>query len=611
MIEANSLSSAERRLVDAVKAGSNCDLSDGQAIQTSEMADWGAERTIRADVLTALLTGSASRWGVDPNTTAVNLRGAVIRGELRAFHGQELDLQTRHCRFDNGIWVIGATFAGDAFFSNAIFNGEARFSGARFNGDVWFDRATFARSGWFDGASVDGTARFQDAVFDAEVRFSGARFNSDAWFDRAKFASTAWYDGTVLRGASFHHTEFTGEARFNGTAFNSPTAQQLGMLSSVSFSHAAFTYADFRRVVFAIHASFGHAKFLEGASFSRAHFARGASFDTANFCSDAEFDDATFRTDALFTRAKFDGPVWFQGALAKSWGFNSATFAAPDPGPWIGSAVCLERTVLTTRGRVEITASTIDARYLRASDGTHLVLHSASVDLSDSEFLRRSIIAGPGENHPRPPGEGARDFAVGESVHVDEQLVAMRALAEEDAKQRREELETARALAADDAEQLREELEEELTTFARVCALSKLDRATAGELELSNVVLDACTFAGAHDLDQLLIAADCTFRRTRDPLSADAFTRRRLLTGRRVIAEEIAWRNAHTGPKKLTPRTTRTCWQQISQASTAGFARVWRTPRTSRKQPTSTTAKWRCAVLQAVPTMTAQTKHPI
>jgi hypothetical protein len=654
MVDVDSLNDAERRLIEAVKTGSLCDFSEGEEIHASEMAAWGAERTIRADVLKSLLTGGAADWNVGPNATAVDLCGAIVSGNLSVLTGQELYFRANYCRFEGnvqfdratftdysrfsrsifsantsfddttfkdaanfsnatfahpvsfrnarftgdasfggctftvgavfdgatftgrarfenatftghadfsstdfnsatfsgaifagearfsganckgGAWFDGVTFMGDAFFSGGAFAGEARFSGANFKGDAWFDRGKFAPDAWFDdGATFTGTARFQDAVFAGEARFSGADFKGDAWFDRGKFAPDAWFDGTAFGGASFDGAKFIGEARFSDAAFTGGTAQSLGRSSTVCFNRAAFTrHANFKNAIFMIGASFDDAKFIKSVSFSLAHFSSGARFDGTTFTGDAEFDDATFKTHALFPRATFNGKAWFQGALANNWGFNSATFSAPDPGPWIGSAVSLERTVLMARGRIDVTASEIEARSLQAPEGAHLVLHSADVDMSDSEFLRRTIIAGRRVAHTLSSGKKAiRDNTPRRQARASAWTEA-------------------RASAGEEAEQLSKELKEELSSVPPGCALSKLDRSTAGELVLSNVVLDGCTFAGAHDLDEMRIGADCTFRRTRDRSSGDAFTRRRLVTGRRLIAEEIAWRNAHTGPKK-------------------------------------------------------------
>ena len=137
------------------------------------------------------------------------------------------------------------------------------------------------------------------------------------------------------------------------------------------------------------------------------------------------------------------------------------------------------------------------------------MLHTNGVDLRDSEFLRRSIIAGAAQGY-WAPGD----------------------------------------VAPAKVKQLHDNFAHKLSTVPPRCKLISLERSTAGDLVLSNVVLDDCTFAGAHGLDKMRIGADCTFRRTRDPSSGDAFTRRRMVTRRRIIAEEITWRNANTGRKK-------------------------------------------------------------
>ena len=143
---------------------------------------------------------------------------------------------------------------------------------------------------------------------------------------------------------------------------------------------------------------------------------------------------------------------------------------------------------------------------------------SPQVDLTDADFLRPSIVAG-GTLGPIPD---RRDkMTCGDSLR-----------------------DQTRASAEEKANELRDTIAGKLSHIAPECRLSSLNLCTTGELVLSNVVLDDCTFAGAYSLDKMRIGADCSFRRTRDRSSRDAFTQRRTVTGRRLIAEEIKWRNA-------------------------------------------------------------------
>lgn len=63
MVDVDSLTESEQRLIDAVKMGSQCDFAEGEEIQPGDMAHWGPERTIRAAVLKSLVTPSRRSVG--------------------------------------------------------------------------------------------------------------------------------------------------------------------------------------------------------------------------------------------------------------------------------------------------------------------------------------------------------------------------------------------------------------------------------------------------------------------------------------------------------------------------------------------------------------------
>lgn len=168
-------------------------------------------------------------------------------------------------------------------------------------------------------------------------------------------------------------------------------------------------------------------------------------------------------------------------------------------------------------------------------------------DLSDSEFLRHSIIAGPDASHPIPE----RTRAASQDVHAAQARARVAQVRPDAAKAK------ARADAVSKAKKLSDNLAEELARRPPRCRLVSLERSAADELVLSDVVLDECKFAGANRLDKMRIGADCSFRRTRDRSSTDAFTQRRVVTGRRLIAEEIAWRKAHTRRAALRRQCSR------------------------------------------------------
>jgi hypothetical protein len=469
MVDMDSLSEAERRLVEAVKRESKCDFSDGEVIQPGDMANWGVERTIRAAVLKRLLTGDAACWGVESTAAQVKLRGAVVSGDPIRFDKTELCLQMWGCLFTGGALFDGADFFAP-YFDGVIFTGGASFKKATFTGGVYFDGATFAGAAAFDGATFAGAASFDGATFAGAASFDGATIEGDASFPLVTFT----------RDASFNRATFARRAFSYGVPFN----------GDASFYGA--TSAD--------RATFNDAAFNGTAMFGSAIFTGDARFKGTTLNDAATFDRATITGAATFDHATFNGRALFDDALAGSWSFKSSTFMAPNPGPWIGRTVSLDDAVLAGRTRISITASEkIDARSLHAREGAHLILSSKEVDLGDSEFLRRSILAGPGTAKPSGIKEMTYDDPFGGRGWPS---------------------------ATATAKEFRDKLARELPKTPR-CRLISLKRSTAGELVLADVVLDDCEFAGAHGLDKMRIGADCSFGRTRDRSSEDAFTRRR------------------------------------------------------------------------------------
>jgi len=85
------LSDAERTLLDAVITGTLADLQIGDAEldNPAQAAAWGADRTVRAELLAELLTGERTPQG--GQLRAVKLRGARITGPL------DLEARTLAC----------------------------------------------------------------------------------------------------------------------------------------------------------------------------------------------------------------------------------------------------------------------------------------------------------------------------------------------------------------------------------------------------------------------------------------------------------------------------------------------------------------------------------
>jgi uncharacterized protein YjbI with pentapeptide repeats len=484
------LTVTEGRLLEKVKRGEACSFltTDDRARGPGDKARWGADRRIRAAVLKAMLSNDSEAWGIGAGAT-VDLGGAVVSGNLTGFNGSQLPpLRFDSCRFDGRVDFGEATFTSDAGFRDSTFTSDAE-----------FNDATFCDAAGFGGAIFTGRAEFLRATFAGDAGFGGATFTSDAWFRGATFGRAAFGGATFRGDAGFSDVTFIGDAWFGDATFT----------GNVWFEDAIFTGDD---------VWFGDAIFKGHAWFRRSTFTGDAWFGDATFANDAQFEGTTFTRYGAFEWATFTGPADFEHALACQLSFKGAKFSVPDPGPWIASTVSLEGAVMTVRGRVSITATSINASWLKAQDGAHLLLRCGGVDLSDSEFVRPSIVSGPTAAEAIPQRE-MPPMPRGDSLPEKARVVAQ-----------------ARAWA------LRYDLVREFAEFSIPlrCRVTSLARANVGELALSNVVLDDCAFDGADGLDKLRITG-CSFQ------PAPRWWGWRRMGRRLMIAEELVWRQAHCG----------------------------------------------------------------
>lgn len=484
----NDCSAAEQQLLDAISAHETCDFADGASISPEEMGSWGPERTVRASLLRELLTARQA----EAASQEIELRGAVIEGTLDLRKTRVSPLALRHCRIHT-LRASGATFTGDAHFDMVTFVDAADFSGANFARDAGFDRATFI-----------GAARFRGATFTGTARFNFATITGDAGFDRTTFSREAQFAGVAFTGpAGFGRATFDGSAGFHRATFKS--------------------VAHFTDATFAAGVTFDGVAFNSDAGFVRAIVTGNASFTGATFAGDAWFGSATFAGDAGFARATFIRAVRFEGAVAGTFRLSGAEFHSADAGPWVAANVLLAGAVFHSRTRVAVAAVEIDGSRLQAREGVHLVAAAGAVDLTDAEFLRRSILA-----HSADEKTVRWSAKRNADPHRPDQPPLTRHTGM-----------TARPEAVPLVQLLGKVLGSPERPRSRVVSLR---RATAGDLVLSGVDLQDCGFAGAHGLDKLRIDATCSYGRP-PRWWVDTL---RPFTRRRIIAEEARWRQTHT-----------------------------------------------------------------
>lgn len=149
------LTPSERRLWDAFPKGESVDLSSGDpAYDDIAQADrWGRERTVRAEVLVALLVGA-----VEPQpgeVAAVRLSGARVIGSLNLGHAEvSVPLALTGCSFDEAPHLYWASM-------NSVHLMRCRLpgliaSGTRVDGHLWLEGSRITGGLWLDGANITG-----------------------------------------------------------------------------------------------------------------------------------------------------------------------------------------------------------------------------------------------------------------------------------------------------------------------------------------------------------------------------------------------------------------------------------------------------------------------
>ena len=334
------LTDAERKLLQAVQTGAQCDLSQ----------DGDANRTVRAAVLKAILSGEGEAWGIAAGA-AIDLRGAVVSGDLGGFGGSRLPpIQLTSCRFEDSVDFSGATFTGDAGFNEATFTGDAGFDGATFTGDAGFGGATFTGDAGFGGATFTGDAWFGEATFAGDA--GSARRPSR----RRRFAGDLHRRRRVRQGDLHPATPGSAGRPSPATPVRRGDLHRRRRVRPRRPSPA--TPGSARRPSPATPSSTGRPSPATPGS-------RGAGSSTD-----------------LFARGILCPRPW---AVDRIHGFHSTKQR------WLSAAAS------------PLPLREIDASWLQAREGAHLVLHCARVNLSDSEFVRRSIVSSPAVAEQIPP----------------------------------------------------------------------------------------------------------------------------------------------------------------------------------------------------------------
>lgn len=233
---------AEQKLIHSAGAGTVADFSswDAKANDPKHGAQWGSERTIRAELIYALAIGTNPEWPVQPR--GVQLKGARITGSLNLSAGViAYPLTLTDCYFGNAVDLSDASankidfndsVIVDNFFANHLnaryfflekttVKGALELVDAHISGIVSCRGARLENG--LDGERVTvGGSVFLDKGFSAsgEVDLSNATIGADLWGDGGSFrnnghisldASVVKVGGSVELGEGF---ESDGEVRF-------------------------------------------------------------------------------------------------------------------------------------------------------------------------------------------------------------------------------------------------------------------------------------------------------------------------------------------------------------------------------------------------------------
>ncbi|MEU5581203.1 membrane-associated oxidoreductase [Streptomyces huasconensis] len=249
-MEITELTDVERRVWEAYPKGRTVDLretpDDGPEGAPEAGAAWGPERTVRAEILRALLLGDHTR--ADGEVPLLRLMGARISGRLDLRYAEiAAPIHLWACLFEEipdlygaqlrqlnlgrsvlpGLHAIALRVDGSLRLTRCRVRGPVRLGGARITGAVFLDRAHVGEAGATYSEPVLALNRvtvdddFQaDGGFTAhgQVRMDGAVITGNITFDDAVLSDpggTALDASNLSGGTDFHAMRLTARGRVN------------------------------------------------------------------------------------------------------------------------------------------------------------------------------------------------------------------------------------------------------------------------------------------------------------------------------------------------------------------------------------------------------------
>ncbi|MEV5983810.1 membrane-associated oxidoreductase [Streptomyces sp. NPDC052051] len=250
-MEIADLTPAERRVWEAFPSGAAVDFRESPDEDPTTGASWGPERTVRGEVLRALLLDGPAQ---DGEIAGLKLWGARITGTLHLMYGTiEHPVRLRGCHFEKPPNLYGARIPALVLTDSVLpgltagtlrvdgvlrltccrISGPVRLAGAKFSGAVFVNKARFGDPDepaeepvlqlnhtevgtdiWAAGLVAYGQVRLKGAVVSGQVNLNDAQMHAPG--------DTALHAETLTVGTDLHARGLQAEGRVNLTGSRIP-----------------------------------------------------------------------------------------------------------------------------------------------------------------------------------------------------------------------------------------------------------------------------------------------------------------------------------------------------------------------------------------------------
>ncbi|MFK0048406.1 membrane-associated oxidoreductase [Streptomyces sp. NPDC090741] len=245
-MEINELTPAERRVWEAFPRGEGVDFREHPDENGFGGAQWGPERTLRAEVLSALLLSRVTATGKVPG---LNVRGARITGKLDLKYAVvEHGIRLRACWFERKPLLYGAQLRALVLSDSALpgltaatlgvdlvlrlsccrITGPVRLQGARISGGLFLQRAVIGDPDaqeeaeepllQFNHAAIGTDVIAMDLTVHGQTRINGATVGGQINLDGARLLApggTALHAETLSVGTDLRAMRLEARGRVN------------------------------------------------------------------------------------------------------------------------------------------------------------------------------------------------------------------------------------------------------------------------------------------------------------------------------------------------------------------------------------------------------------